>query len=69
MAEADNCRRWTTAGVGDRLPLPHVWFIPAPAGNTPNQPLPATGPTVHPRACGEHLTFTLSVPLVAWASP
>ena len=29
-------------------------FIPAPAGNMPRARTAPTGPSVHPRACGEH---------------
>ncbi len=44
-------------------------FIPAPAGNTPLRPRYRARCTVHPRACGEHVTSTDAEGLSTGSSP
>ena len=44
-------------------------FIPALAGNTPKIPLSTFQTTVHPRACGEHMSCRLSSTAVFGSSP
>ena len=44
-------------------------LIPAPAGNTWDQPRHHLGPAAHPRACGEHLSMATSISLWSGSSP
>ena len=44
-------------------------FIPAPAGNTAASCAPAWPPTVHPRACGEHVPVFIRALSVSGSSP
>ena len=54
--------------VAEDLP-PLQRFIPAPAGNTLSGSSSRTMTTVHPRACGEHLTHRLQHVLGCGSSP
>ena len=47
----------------------HLRFIPAPAGNISSHQCPPATKSVHPRACGEHTTYTYQVEDHAGSSP
>ena len=47
----------------------NVRFIPACAGNTPLQSMPASRFPVHPRVCGEHITIMPDAQTLNGSSP
>ena len=55
--------------AGNEPDIRAVRFIPAPAGNTACRSSSLVYSSVHPRACGEHLSRSSSVPIHAGSSP
>ena len=58
-------------GTQHRLECAMVWFrfIPAHAGNTRTNIVKTVGPSVHPRACGEHNAINCGNAIAIGSSP